>query len=399
MVGSQATTEKSGDRGCANVNLVRTGCTRLQDLAQRCDESGTPKGDAMPKRPLYRAGAKSQVPASMADVAALAGVSVATVSRALRGSPLVRAATRERVLAAAEQLSFSVFRAASSLATGRLGRIAVLLGGRLGSWFNGSVLDAMYTPVHEAGHELLIYRIGDAEERRRFLATLPARRNADAMVVASFALTPPEHRRLRDLAMPVVYLNQRVRGAPSVAVDDVAGARLATRHLLNLGHRRLAFVQGDRRIGFAYSAIARVDGFTAELEAAGVPAAARQVLAAGGGGSAEEVVATLLSRGRRPTGIVTESDEIAVGLLAALSRAGLRVPEDVSVVGFDDAEYADRFDLTTVAQPVEVLGLEAARMALALAAGDRLRRRELDVPTRLVLRRSTAPPPPAPRPP
>ena len=178
----------------------------------------------------------------MQDVADLAGVSVATVSRALRGSSLVNDATRERVLAAAEDLSFSVSRAASSLATGKLNKIAVLVSGRLNSWFNGSVLDAMYEYLHAARQELIIYRILDDAQRIEFFATLPARRNADALVVASFALTTAERRRLRNQAIPLIYLNQRVRGAVSVAIDDLEAARTGARHLIELGHRRIGFV-------------------------------------------------------------------------------------------------------------------------------------------------------------
>jgi LacI family transcriptional regulator, repressor for deo operon, udp, cdd, tsx, nupC, and nupG len=120
--------------------------------------------------------------ASMEDVAARAGVSVSTVSRALRGSSLVSEQTRLRVQAAADELSFAVSRAASSLATGRLGRIAVLLGGHLGPWFNGTVLDGMYDRFRGAELDLLVYRITDLAERRAFFERLPARRNADAMV-------------------------------------------------------------------------------------------------------------------------------------------------------------------------------------------------------------------------
>src|SRR5829696_10200383 len=162
---------------------------------------------------------------SMQDVADLAGVSVATVSRALRGSPLVAESTRDRVLAAAEELSFSISRAASSLATGRLERIAVLVSGRLSSWFNGSVLDAIYEHLHAARHELIIYRIIDEGQHAEFFATLPARRNADALIVASFALTTAEHQRLRNLSLPLIYLNQRVRGAASVSIDNLQAAR------------------------------------------------------------------------------------------------------------------------------------------------------------------------------
>src|SRR6478735_46729 len=148
-------------------------------------------------------------PSRMEDVATLAGVSVATVSRALRDSPLVSAATKERVLEAAAELDFAVFRAASALASGRVGRIAVLMSGPLRSWFNGAVLDGLYDGLRAAEHELAIYRVTDLAEREAFFATLPVRRNADALVVTSFALRSDELERLSSIGMPLVYVNQQ----------------------------------------------------------------------------------------------------------------------------------------------------------------------------------------------
>ncbi len=327
---------------------------------------------------------------TMADVAHVAGVSVSTVSRALRDSPLVSPTTAARVQAAAVELGFVVSRAASSLATGRQGRVAVLLGGRLGSWFNAVALDGICTGLQGSGLDLLVYRIVDADDRTAFFARLPARRNADALVVVSFGLEDGEHARLDQLGMPIVYLNQRVPGAASVSIDDVAGARLATRYLLGLGHRRLAFCGVDQRPDMAWSAVHRVEGFRSALRDAGLDPAAHPVLLPPYGGHPDEVVAQLLTAGPRPTAIQVESDEIAFGLLPALARAGLRVPEDVSVLGFDDHDLADSYGLTTVAQPVRRMGELAGNLVAELVAG--ADPSSVAVDTRLVLRRTTAPP-------
>ena len=333
----------------------------------------------------------------MADVAERAGVSVTTVSRALRHSALVSAETRARVLAAAEELAFAVSRTASSLATGRLGRVAVLVSGHLGAWFNGSILDGIYVTLRDAGHELVIYRINDAAERERFFATLPARRNADALIVASFALTEVEHGRLRDLSMPLVYLNQQAPDAASVSIDDVAGARTAARHLLNLGHRRIAYIRADDAAGFRYSASLRAQGYRHELVAAGIPEEQRSVLTARSATDGEQVVGQFLAAPTLPTALMVESDELAMSVMAACWRMGLRTPEDVSVIGFDDHAMAGTFGLSTMAQPVDELGREAAALALALVvdkehADEAAHRasRQVRVDTRLVLRHSTA---------
>ncbi len=327
--------------------------------------------------------------ASMADVAQRAGVSSSTVSRALRGSDLVSPETSARVRRAADELSFAISRTASSLATGRLGRVAVLVGGSLGSWFNGSILDAIYATLHDADTELLIFRIRSRAERDDFFTTLPARRNADAIIVASFALTPTERQRLRDLSMPVVYLNQRVRGAASVAIDDAGGVRAGTRHLRNLGHHRIAFARAENRIGFSYSAAERVDGFRAELAAHGVPAADQLIITTPSIDDGDTVVGQLLSAAEPATALVVDSDELAMSVLAAMARVGIRAPDDLSLLGFDDHAMAARFGLSTIAQPVELLGTEAATMALLLAAGESLPKKSIMVPTRLVLRRTT----------
>ena len=343
-------------------------------------------------------------PATMDDVAALAGVSTSTVSRALRDSPLISPATRERVRSAASELDFALSRTASALATGRLGRVGLLVSGPLNTWFNSSVLDAAYATLREAGQELVIYSTKSAADRSQFFATLPAQRNVDALIVASFALTADEYARLAELSVPVVYLNQQVEGSACVFIDDAAAAATGARHLINLGHRRIAYVATRDPAGFTFSAARRFDGVRQAVElhnqAYGtdpVDTLAVTVDATGGGPEVGQLaVGQLLSGTFLPTAVVTESDEVAMSLLPALQRAGLRVPTDISVLGFDDNALAPLFDLTTVAQPVAELGHTAARAALDLTrrGPDGPGEHHQELATRLVLRGSTAVPRP-----
>jgi DNA-binding LacI/PurR family transcriptional regulator len=330
---------------------------------------------------------------TMEDVARRAGVSVSTVSRALRGSDLVSPETAARVRAAADELSFAVSRAASSLATGKLNRVAVLVSGSLGTWFNGTLLDSVYATLHRAGQELLIYRTLDSAERDEFFATLPARRNADALIVASLELTAAQRSRLRELGMPLVYVNQRVRGAAAVSIDDAAGAAGATRHLLGLGHRRIAFVGWAHAAGTHPSSADRLSGYWEVMAEVGIAVSAQRVITAGHRDEGESVVSEFLGSSPRPTGLVVESDELAMSVLVELSRVGVRVPESLSVIGFDGHAMADKFGLSTVAQPVDQLGRQASELALSLTGSAPGRRKSIMVPTRLVLRNSTAPPP------
>lgn len=338
----------------------------------------------------------------MDDVAALAGVSTSTVSRALRDSPLISPSTRERVRQAANQLDFALSRTASALATGRLGRIGLLVSGPLNTWFNSSVLDAAYATLRDAGQELVIYSTKSAEDRSHFFATLPAQRNVDALIVASFTLTAEEYARLSELSVPVVYLNQQVEGSACVFIDDAAAAAAGARHLIHLGHRRIAYVTTRDPEGFTFSAARRFDGVQRAVEEHNraydsdpVDTFDVTVEATGGGPEVGQLaVGQLLSGTSLPTAVVTESDEVAMSLIPALQRAGLRVPADISVLGFDDNVLAPLFDLTTVAQPVAELGKAAARAALSLTVDgpDGLDEQHQKLSTRLVLRGSTVVP-------
>ena len=260
-------------------------------------------------------------PSSMADVAERAGVSVATVSRALRGSPLVSAETTERVVQAANDLSFAISRAASSLATGKLDRVAVLVSGSLGSWFNGCLLDTVYQTLHDRGQELLIYRTLSTGERDEFFATLPARRNADALIVASLELAAGQRQRLHELGLPLVFVNQRLAGAASVSIDDAAGAAVATQHLINLGHRRIAYVGLRHEPGVRVSSAARLAGYRQAMKAAKVPARDQLLITTPRPADGEDVVGQLLSASstpHRPAGRVRRSGH---------ARAGRRVAD------------------------------------------------------------------------
>ena len=333
-----------------------------------------------------------QPPSSMADVARRAGVSTSTVSRALRGSPLVAAETTLRVVQAAEDLHFAVYRAASILASGKLERIAVLLSGSLGSWFNGCLLDSIYAVLHDRRQELLIYRTLSREQRDEFFATLPARRNADALIVGSLELTANQRQRLQDLGMPLVFVNQRRAGSVSISVDDAAGAEVAAQHLVNLGHRRIAYVGYAHDPAAKPSSANRLAGYRRVVAAANVPVPEQRVITARDGDGAD-VVRQVLGNSRPPTALVVESDDLAMQVLAALWRVGLRTPQDISVIGFDNHAMADTFGLTTMAQPVAELGRRAADLALALAAGQPPHRRVVTLPARLVLRATTGRPP------
>ncbi|MFJ4817722.1 LacI family DNA-binding transcriptional regulator [Streptomyces sp. NPDC088801] len=331
---------------------------------------------------------------TMADVAERAGVSTSTVSRTLRGLSTVSAEVRARVEQAARELNFAVSRQAASLVTGRTGTVAVLVP-TVQSWFMGAALSSLAPLLRAADLEMNVYVTPDLAARTSFFERLPARRNADALLVFCFDLTDEEAASLDNLGMPVIYVSQHVAGRPSVYVDDVTAALHGTRHLLNLGHRRIAFVQTAGATGFSFSSNERLLGYQQALDEAGIPPDDDLVVSTlpGDKRATAQAVGRLLSLRVPPTAVFAEQDEVAVAVIWTLRRAQIPVPERVSVLGFDDQPIADWFDLTTVAQSPSDIGREAGELALALiddAEADRVR--HVVMPTHLIPRRTTAPP-------
>lgn len=334
-------------------------------------------------------------PAGILDVARRAGVSPSTVSRSLRGSAKVSEQTRQRVLLAAAELAYVPSPAASRLASGRTHAIGVIVPFAT-RWFFSEVLTGVEGPLREAGYDLLLYNIGDPAGRNRFFGTMPLRRRVDAVLAVAASLDRAEQDALHALGVPMAVVGGPVDGFDRVGVDDRAGAMMAVRHLVLLGHRDIMMISGDPAdpVGRSTTA-ARREGFEAGLAEAGLPAGPDRVVpepwgVTGGMRAMEQLLA-----GRRlPTAIFAESDEMALGALEVLRRAGLAVPGRVSLIGFDDHEMAPAGDLTTIAQPVRRQGELAARQLLDELAGERADTAvDVVLPTRLVVRGTTGPPP------
>lgn len=327
----------------------------------------------------------------MSDVARRANVSLSTVSRALRGAPGVTPEVRERVEHAAAELSYVVSRNASGLVTGRTGRAAAIVP-FLQPWFFGVALAGVSDGLREADLDMVVYQVGDAEGREACVRSLPLKRNVDTVIAVSLNLSPQECRRLDDLGVPVVFCSQNVPGRASVFIDNVASASAATRHLLNLGHTRIAYIGSQDRTGFSWSSRNRLEGYQRAMTEAGnrpwnvIGGPGHQ-----GGGMA---MGELLSGGTPPTAVLAESDDVAMGAFRTLRHSGIPIPEAISLMGFDNHDAAEILDLTTIDQPAFELGLTAGRLAAEALNGGTARHVEL--PTRLLIRRSTATPRSAP---
>lgn len=331
--------------------------------------------------------------ATIADVAREANVSIASVSRALRGQPGVSERTRTRVREVADRLGYVISAAASSLVTGRTNTVGVAVP-FIDRWFFGKIISGAEPVFRSRGRDLLLYNIGDTAARERFFTRPPLER-VDAMLVLCLPLTEREIAALRALDVPVGLIGATVEPFFDVRIDDVAGAAAAVQHLINLGHRRIGLISGlsDDPMRFTAQHDRRT-GYRTTLRKAGLPDEA--YLEAHGDFTMEggaTAMGQLLTRPDPPTAVFAESDEMAFGALRTIRRAGLRVPDDISIIGFDDHDAAELVDLTTIAQPVREQGERIAELLLDVLDGqDAARPRELTLPTRLVVRGSTAPP-------
>ena len=328
----------------------------------------------------------------MVDIARIAGVSLATASRALSNAPGVAAATRERVLAAAEDLSYVVSPEASRLSGGSTRRVAVVVP-HISRWFFGAMLEALESVLREADLDVLLYTVGNAADSHSFFERLPARRKVDAVVVLAFPVSEAERHRLDLMGVSIVAAGGQSAAYPYVSIDDEVAGRQAMDHLIFLGHRRIAMIAAIDPKETRWPAVPfRSQAYYSALRDAGIAADPSLVTTVDWGGlQGAEAMSQLLSLREPPTAIYAHSDEVAVGAMRTMRRAGLRIPEDISVIGIDDHPLAELTDLTTVSQPVRQQGLLAGRMVLGLLQGEDVER-AITVPTQLVIRRSTGPP-------
>lgn len=332
--------------------------------------------------------------ASIEDVARRAGVSIATVSRALRGLPDVAATTRDRVLSAATDLDYVASPFAARLASGRTATVGLVVP-FVNRWFFAEVISAVETQLREANIDLLLYNLGSEQGRERFFNMMPARKRVDGLVVASLVLNDAEYNALADLSLPVGLLGLEREGFLSVSIDDVAAARQAVDHLIERGHRRIALIGGDSGDPMRFTPpLRRRIGFSDALCAVGVePDPQLEKLGYFTVEGGRQATRDLLALPERPTAIFAESDEMAYGAMREITAAGLRIPDDIAIVGFDDQPFSSLMDLTTVRQPVVTQAIDVTTRLLASIAdrdgGDVASDAAVVLDTDLVVRAST----------
>ena len=332
--------------------------------------------------------------ATIRDIAGAAGVSIATVSRVLNDRPDVSPGTREAVLRVVREQGFSMNRSARALSAGRTGLVGVTLPMVHVEYFS-RILWGASEALYE--HDMRIVLCPTMHERDREVSLLDSllQGTTDG---ALLMLTKESNQALRALerqGYPFVVLDPRhpVReGTPVVSAAHWAGAKAATEHLLELGHERIGVITGPH--GWVAS-VHRLDGYQAALAGAGV-LVDQDLIAKGNftGESGYAGAARLLDARKRPTAIFAFNDEMAVGAMQAAAERGLRIPDDLSIVGFDDVEKAAIVEpaLTTVRQPLAEMGRMAVSLLMRLLERHPVEAMRVELATKLVERGSTAPP-------
>lgn len=324
------------------------------------------------------------------DVARRAGVSKSLVSLVMRGAPNVSDEKRERVLRVAAALGYRPNAVARSLVRQRTNLLGVFLSD-LHNPFFAEVIDGIQAEAAERGYRTII-GTGDRVElsEARALDTLLELRT-EGLILASPILPM---RRIaeasREVPTVLVARGSRSSTIDSVANDDTAGAALAVGHLASLGHRRIAHIDGGDGAG----ARERRRGYERAMDGQGLAREARVVAGAYTEEGGWQGVRALFSRGRAPTAVFAANDLAAIGTLSALAEQGIRVPEDVSVVGYDNTALAavHHIHLTTVDQPRPEMGRTAVSLILERLDGERRSVKHMLMPPSLVVRGTTGPP-------
>lgn len=337
-----------------------------------------------------------KTPITIRDVARQAGVGVGTVSRVLNESPSVSEDTRNRVLAAIEALDFAPSPIAQRLSRGKSMTIAVIAP----FFTRRSYVERLQGVEHvlsSSGYDLVLYNVETVERRDDCLRTVPRRERVDGMLIMSLAPSDAEAVRLANTGVPTVLVDAYHSELSTVQVDDVAGATTAVEHLIGLGHERIAYV-GETLADnpFRFQPVNdRYLGYRQALETAGIaydPALHGQ--GRYGWREAHRLTTELLAQPQPPTAIFAYSDTMAFGAMEAAQESGRHIPNDLSVVGFDDVEVAQYFQLTTVRQPLYETGARGAELLMEMVdSGNHLPVEHIYLPTELMVRRTTAPPP------
>jgi len=337
------------------------------------------------------------VPVTIYDVAKKAGVGIGTVSRVLNHSPYVRQSTRERVEAAMHDLNYHPNSIAQRMAFGKTLTIGVIT-----PFFTRPAfverLRGIEASVAESAYDLIVFNVETPAKRDAYFRSVPLSQRVDGLIVISLPPTDADVKRFRQADIPTVLVDTSHPELSQIVVDDVAGGRMATQHLIQLGHRRIAYLSdplNDPLISpFRFtSSLYRYQGYRQALKEADIPFSPEYHQAAEHGRfQAKMLTHKLLALPNPPTAIFAASDTQAMGALEAAREAIVKVPEELSIIGFDDIEIAAYLRLSTIRQPLYESGLRAVELLLSCLENRENRPQQIDLSLELIQRGTTAPP-------
>lgn len=326
------------------------------------------------------------------EIAKRAGVSPATVSRALRGMHHVNERTRKKIIEAAQLLDYPIrpdlLPRNENTRTNTIGVIAPYLS----RWYFSQALAGVEQALREAGMDLLLYNFAQVDARQRVFQQKKLVGKVDGLIVISLPPTDREFDQILGLGIPVSLLGIPDARCSTVSIDDVKGAEYAAQHLIDMGHTEIAIMTGQEELAFNFKvAKQRKEGFINILNQNGISFnPAFEIFADFDSHTAEIAMDEFLRKKKLPTAIFCESDEMAFGVMKSIRKKGLRIPEDISVIGYDDHEFAETIGLTTISQPVKFLGQLAASQIMAKIEKPDSNSSQMKVPTALVVRDSVS---------
>lgn len=330
--------------------------------------------------------------ATIRDVALRAGVGVGTVSRVLNDSSSVSRETRSRVLAAITELNFSPNLAARRLSRGK----TMVLGALVPYFTNPSVvrrLQGVVSVVTGSQYDLILIDVESVERRDTYLRNVLRRQMVDGLLMISLTPTDQDVADLQQAGIPTVLVDAHHPQLSRVVVDNVAGGYLATRHLLDLGHRRIAYISDFLDDPFNSPVRDRFQGYKQALAEAGIPFRPDyHVQGPHGRFEARHMTHELLQLPEPPTAIFAYSDTQAIGVLEEAQASAINIPQQLSVVGFDNIEAAEYLHITTISQALYESGICGCELLLQVMANPLPEPQEVRLPIDLVRRKTTAPP-------
>ncbi|MDY7039499.1 MAG: LacI family DNA-binding transcriptional regulator [Chloroflexota bacterium] len=324
------------------------------------------------------------------DVAKRADVGIGTVSRVLNDSPQVSEATRRKVLAAIEELNYHPSPIAQRLSLRKTFTIGVITPFFTRPAFVGR-LRGVEAVLAESGYDLVLYNVESTDKRDACFRELPISQRFDGLLLIALHPSDEDVAHFRQAGIPVVLVDAYHPALSHVVVDDVRGGYMATTHLVELGHTRIAYISDPLESPFRFtSSLHRYRGYRQALDEAGIPFRPEYHLCAEHGEEqARDMTRQLLGLGEPPTAIFAASDTQAVGAMAAIRERSLHIPQDVALVGYDDIEVSHYLGLTTIRQPFFETGVRGVAVLMQAIEQPPDEPLSIELPIELVCRRST----------